>query len=142
MQNQPSSTSGTPLTGKILKTLKAGDIVIVNLDPTVGHEKQKTRACLVVEPGGSPLELIIVLPISEYHGGRSESFFVPIKNYEELGLTKASAVDCYQIQTISVKRLKKKLNGEISILGSASATLLKEVRKRLALILDITEEHM
>ena len=124
-----------------MKQLSVGDIVIVNLDPTVGHEKQKTRVCLVVEAGGTPLELIIVLPIIEYHPGRSKYFFVPIPNYLELGLTKPSAVDCYQIRTLSLKRLKKEKDHP-HILGKVSKFTLDEVRKRLALILDITEDHL
>lgn len=127
---------------KTLKPFNVGDIVIVNLDPTIGHEKQKTRMCLVIEAGGTPLELLIVLPITEYHAGRNIYFFVPIPNFQEVGLLKPSAIDCYQIRTLSVKRLKKTQNGQFLIVGTLSKSTLDEVRKRLALILDITREHV
>ena len=37
-----------------------GDVVTVCLDPTLGSEMKKTRPCLVVEAGSSPLDLVIV----------------------------------------------------------------------------------
>ncbi len=128
--------------GKTSKILNAGHIVIVNLDPTIGDEKQKTRMYVVLEPGGSPLELIIVLPITEHHSSRSQYFFVPVLNYREVGLVKPSAIDCYQIRTFSIKRLKKNEKGNPIILGTVNQATLHEIRKRLSLILDITEEHV
>lgn len=134
---------GNLLMERILKQkISAGDIVIVNLDPAVGDEKQKTRTCLVIESGGSPLELLIILPITEYHTRRSKYFFVPIPNSEKVGLLKPSVVDCYQIRTLSLKRLKKRQNDEVVVVGTISKTTLFEVRKRLALIFDITEKHI
>ena len=125
-----------------MKTLKVGDIVVVNLDPTVGDEKQKTRMCVVMEEGGTPLELIIVLPVTEYHPHRSKYFFVPIIKFQEIGLSKPSSIDCYQIRTLSIKRLKRSTDNQILILGNIGKILIDEVRKRLALILDITNEHL
>ena len=56
---------------KISLRIEAGDIVRVDLNPSVGQEKKKERFCLVVEKGSSHLDLIIVLPISNDAGKRS-----------------------------------------------------------------------
>jgi mRNA-degrading endonuclease toxin of MazEF toxin-antitoxin module len=40
---------------KISLKIEVGDIVRVSLNPTVGHEKQKERYCLVIEKGNSHL---------------------------------------------------------------------------------------
>lgn len=98
--------------------------------------------CVVLEPGGSPLELMIVAPITEHHSDRSKSFFVRIPDYQDIGLTKPSAIDCYQIRTVSLKRIKKSKNDEITIVGAITKATLDEVKRRLALILDITEDHI
>ena len=139
---QEQGVSGSPSRVKILKTFNVGDLVVVNLNPTVGDEKQKTRICLVIEAGGTPLELIIILPITEYHEKRNKYFFVPIPNFKEVGLSKASAIDCYQIRTVSISRLRKSVKNETLVIGKLPKNILDEVRKRLALILDITEQHL
>ena len=73
--------------------IDANDIVRVCLDPTVGSEMRKTRPCLVVETGGSPLDLLIVLPITD---GvlKSSNVFVHLKDWRALGLDKECVVDC------------------------------------------------
>ncbi len=47
-------------------TIKQYGVVIVNLDPTIGHEIQKTRPCLVISPDemNSNIQTIIVAPIT------------------------------------------------------------------------------
>lgn len=126
---------------KILFNIKVGDIVRVNLNPTVGDEKRKERYCLVVEKGNSHLNLIIILPITNDTGKRNSQFYVPITNLDKAGLRKPSVVDCYQIRTISTDRLIKNKEDTFSM-GQVNATVLFEVRQRLAWLLDIGEEHV
>jgi mRNA interferase MazF len=126
---------------KTLNGIEVGNIVRVNLDPTVGQEKQKERFCLVIEKGNSHLDLIIILPITNDTGKRSSHFYVPIKKLKEAGLHKPSVIDCYQIRTISIERLIKGSSGVFKA-GKVDETVLFEVRQRLAWLLDIGEEHV
>ena len=115
--------------------VRSGDVVLVCLDPTVGSEMKKTRPCLLVEAGTSPLNLVIVLPITDNSLGKRLSVYVSIDDLEGAGLTKPSAVDCYQIRTISLERIVKRL-------GQVSENIQAAVKERLAVILDIGEENL
>lgn len=126
---------------KILQDIEVGDIVRVSLDPTVGHEKKKERFCLVVEKGNSHLNLMIILPITNDNGKRSSKLYVPIKDLTQAGLQKPSVIDCYQIRTIAFERLVKNRPGSFKC-GKVSEEVMFEVRKILALLLDIGEEHV
>jgi len=56
-----------------------GDILLIGLNPTVGHEIQKTRPCVVVSPDelNQHLQTMIVAPMTT--GGFSYPFRVPCK---------------------------------------------------------------
>ena len=49
-----------------IMAVKRGDVVLVNLDPTIGKEIQKTRPCLVVSPNelNEHLRTFIVAPMT------------------------------------------------------------------------------
>ncbi len=120
---------------KISSEIKVGDIVRVSLTPTVGSETSKARPCLVLEAGGSPLEILIVVPITEDNGKRSSHFFAPIPELRATGLKKRSVVDCYQIRTISTLRVQ-------DTLGAMPNSVIDDVKRRIALILDIRSKHV
>lgn len=115
--------------------VRSGDVVLVCLDPTMGSEMKKTRPCLLVEAGNSPLNLVILLPIKDNSLGKRSSVYVPIDDLESAGLSKPSAVDCYQIRTISLERIVKRL-------GHVGEHIQAAVKERLAVILDIGEENL
>jgi mRNA-degrading endonuclease toxin of MazEF toxin-antitoxin module len=133
--------SGKRSTAKISKTFEVGSVVRVQLDPTVGAEKRKERFCVVVEDGGTHLDLVIVLPITEDNGHRISQLYISITELEEAGLHKPSVIDCYQIRTVSTQRLKRNKEGSLTW-GRISAQTLFDMRVRLARILDIGEEHI
>lgn len=111
-----------------------GDIVQVMLDPTLGSEIKKTRPCLVIV-AESPLDIVTVLPITADSGKTHSSFFAPIEASKECGLSKNSLIDCLQIRTIASARITK-------VLGRADDDILTDVRRRLAIMFDIGEEHL
>ena len=115
--------------------MKAGDIVAINLEPTVGGEKGKTRPCLVLVGEGHPWNIIIVVPITEDHSKRTKKLFVPIDKGKSTGLEKASSVDCFQIRCLSKNRIKGKI-------GVVPKKTLDSVLMKIAAILDIGEEHL
>lgn len=115
--------------------IEPGDVVYIKLDPTVGHEKQKTRPCLVLENGnGSRLNLLIVVPITNATS-KVALPFVMIDDLKRAGCHKPSVVDCYQIRCVSLERLGDKI-------GSLSDETMDAVRKTIAILLDIGEEHI
>ena len=59
--------------------LHRGDILLIGLDPTVGHEIQKTRPCVVVSPDelNQHLQTLIVAPMTS--GGFAYPFRIPCR---------------------------------------------------------------
>jgi mRNA interferase MazF len=122
---------------KILSSTKPGDVVLIDLDPTLGGEKGKTRPCLVLVGSGHPWRILIVVPITDINNGnRSKKLFVPIPHPDNgTGLLKESCVDCFQIRCLDESRVLKKL-------GEVQRTTLDEALTRIGAILSIGEEHL
>ena len=92
------------------------DIVLVNLDPTIGSEIKKTRPCLVISPDemNKHLRTITISPITS----KSKKYPTRAKiNFE--GITGWIALD--QIRTIDKKRIIKKY-------GKAGYATVKDVK--------------
>ena len=110
--------------------MERGDIYIVGLDPTKGHEQQGTRPVLVVSPGsfnrltGMP----VILPITQ--GGnfaRTAGFAVSLMG---AGTNTAGVVRCDQPRAIDMRaRSGRKIE-------SIPAAIMDEVLAKLATILE------
>ncbi|WP_025917403.1 type II toxin-antitoxin system PemK/MazF family toxin [Herminiimonas sp. CN] len=63
-----------------------GDIWLVNLDPTIGSEIQKSRPCVVISPAEmhDHLRTVIIAPMST--GNRPAPFRIPIAHGGKKGL--------------------------------------------------------
>lgn len=122
---------------KILSSTKPGDVVLIDLDPTQGGEKGKTRPCLVLVGSGHPWRILIVVPITNSNNGiRSKKLFVPIPHPDsDTGLLKESCIDCFQIRSLDESRVLKKL-------GEVRRTTLDGTLTRIGAILSIGEEHV
>ncbi len=116
---------------------KPGDIVLVDLDPTKGGEKGKTRPCLVLVGSGHPWKILIVVPITDVNdGSRNKKLFVQIPHPDsDTGLTKESCIDCFQIRCLAESRVLKKL-------GVIQQLTLDNTLSRIGFILSIGEEHI
>ncbi|MBI5331373.1 MAG: type II toxin-antitoxin system PemK/MazF family toxin [Betaproteobacteria bacterium] len=71
--------------------MKRGDIYLVTLDPTAGHEQSGSRPVLIVSPGefNEATKLPVVLPIT--NGGefaRRIGFAVPITGIKTTGVVR------------------------------------------------------
>lgn len=99
--------------------MKRGDIWLVNLDPTVGSEIQKSRPCVVVSPEelNAHLRTVIVAPMTSK--GFSAPFRVPVTHAGSKGL-----IVLDQLRTVDKVRLVKR-QGAVSskTLISVLATL-------------------
>jgi mRNA interferase MazF len=107
-----------------------GDVFMVNLNPTIGHEQAGQRPALIVSDdllNRSPAGLIIVAPITGTDRGIPAHVRVAA---HEGGLTKASVIMADQIRTISLQRLGRRL-------GTIAPATMAEVEHRLRLVLGL-----
>lgn len=90
--------------------VKRGDIWLVNLDPTIGHEIRKSRPAVIIQNdlGNKYSPITIVAPITS----QSIEKIYPIEvilNRKSSGLEKISKVLLNQIRAIDKRRLIKKI---------------------------------
>ncbi len=96
------------------------EVVIVNLDPTIGSEIKKTRPCVIISPKelNDNLKTVVIAPITS----KSKPYPTRIKiNLEN----KDNWVVLDQIRTIDKQRIGK----TITILTTAEAVKIKEIIK-------------
>jgi len=95
------------------------EVYLVNLDPTVGSEIQKTRPCVVVSPDemNRHIRTVIVAPLTSR--GRLYPTRVPA-TFE----TRKSLVVLDQIRTVDVSRLVRRLGQLDSDTMAAVLTVL------------------
>jgi mRNA interferase MazF len=108
-----------------------GDVVTVNLDPTVGREQNGQRPALVVSDDAlnkSPAGIVIVVPITGTNRGIPAH--VPVEAGEG-GLDKASVIMADQVRTISIQRIGRRL-------GRVSPSIIGLVEDRLRLVLGLS----
>jgi len=98
---------------------RRGDIWIVELDPTVGREIQKTRPCLVVSPDvmNRHLDTCTIMPMTS--GSRPAAYRVPVRFDGKQGFILAD-----QLRTADYHRMRKKVATlDPATLAAALATL-------------------
>lgn len=92
-----------------------GDVWLVKLNPTVGTEISKTRPCIIVNDDAiGILPLKVIVPITDWKDSyAARPWMVKLEPSIENSLAKVSAVDTFQIRSVSETRLVRKL-GELS----------------------------
>lgn len=87
----------------MVTTLRRGDIVIVELDPTRGSEQRGTRPSLVVQNdvGNENAPTTIIVPFTTSFGDQLYPFEVLVPA-EECALREDSVALCSQIRTVSI----------------------------------------
>ena len=85
--------------------LKQYQIVLVNLDPTIGSEMKKTRPCVILSPNemNNYLQTIVIAPMTSH--SKSYPTRVPVKHNKTKGW-----VVLDQIRTIDRQRIVKILD--------------------------------
>jgi len=86
--------------------MKQGEIWLINLDPTVGAEISKSRPALIVNTDSlGKLPLKIITPITEWKEHYNNyPWMIKIIPTEQNNLSKISAIDCFQIRSVSINR--------------------------------------
>lgn len=110
-----------------------GDILLVNLEPTIGSETQgKSRPCLVVSNSllNSVFKGIIVCPITDAKHHKQSELGLTFIEKNEGGLVKDSFVVAFQVRMIDKRRVIRKT-------GTASDSICAEVADSLKAILDL-----
>ncbi len=102
-----------------MKEVKRGEIWLVNLDTTIGHEIKKSRPGVIIQNdiGNKYSTITIIAPITSQNIENIYPIEVLLKK-ENSGLEKESKVLLNQIRAIDKVRLIKKLgilNNEIMI---------------------------
>jgi mRNA interferase MazF len=96
--------------------MKQSEIWLINLDPTIGAEMRKTRPALIVSDDAlGRLPLKVIVPITDWKDHYTIApWMIKIEPNIENGLIKTSSIDCFQIRSVSEKRLVKQL-GKVTI---------------------------
>ena len=81
-----------------------GEVWLVNLDPTVGSEMQKTRPCVVVSPPEmhDHLRALLIAPMTT--GNKSAQYRIPVTFEKKNGLILLD-----QMRSVDKSRLVKKM---------------------------------
>lgn len=112
--------------------MKQGEIWLINLDPAIGAEIKKSRPAIVVNDNAlGKLPLKIIVPLTDWKN-RYEiaSWMVKIIPDNHNNLMKESAIDCFQIRSISEERFIKKI-------GRISPGILDDIKGSLSKVLTI-----
>ena len=102
--------------------MKRGEIWLVNLDPTVGSEIQKSRPCVVVSPAelNDTLRTVIVAPMTSK--GFAAPFRVPVTHAGTKG-----QILLDQLRTVDKVRMSKRLGAVPAKTMAAALKTLQEV---------------
>jgi mRNA interferase MazF len=108
------------------------EIWLINLDPTVGAEIRKTRPCVILNDDAiGVLPLKVVAPLTDFKPKYSSvPWMVKISPDKVNNLNKDSAIDLFQLRSLSENRLIKKL-------GEISENELKKAKDAVKIVFDI-----
>jgi mRNA interferase MazF len=110
--------------------MKQGEIWQIWLDPATGAEMKKTRPALIINAdtlGKLPLKIIVPITDWKDHYG-NYPWMVRVFPSNQNGLTKVSALDCFQIRSVSVNRLLTLLGSvELEIIAGVQEAVIKVI---------------
>jgi mRNA interferase MazF len=113
--------------------MKRNEIWLINLDPTVGAEIQKTRPAVIVNDDNlGLLPLRIIVPLTDWKTQYSSAaWMVKIDPDFNNNLSKTSSIDCFQVRSVSKNRFIRKI-------GVVGQTEMEEIEIALANVLKIS----
>ncbi len=112
--------------------MKRSEVWLVEFFPQVGDEISKQRPAVIVNDDAvGRLKLRTIVPITDFKESyRNYPWILAIEPSNSNGLSKHSAIDCFQIKNYSTHRFIKKI-------GSVSQNTINEIHKRIAKTLDL-----
>jgi mRNA interferase MazF len=99
-----------------------GEVWLINLDPTVGSEIQKTRPCVVVSPPEmhDHLKTLLIAPMTT--GSKPAPFRIPVTFEKKKGLILLD-----QMRSVDKSRLVKKMGSVSDKTLTETLSVLQEV---------------
>ena len=112
--------------------MKRTEIWLINLDPTIGAEIRKTRPAIIVNDDAlGILPLKVIVPVTDWKSRYAAAdWMVKLSPDSTNNLVKDSAVDCFQVRSISHLRMVRKL-------GEVTDTQMQAIEVALAKVLKI-----
>jgi mRNA interferase MazF len=109
-----------------------GEVWLINLDPTVGAEIQKTRPAVIVsEDAIGALPLRVIVPLTDWKERYEIApWLVRIVPDANNGLSKPSAADAFQIRSVSQARFVRRI-------GKISKTHLQEILQAIQTVIGV-----
>ena len=110
--------------------MRKGEVWLINLDPTIGAEIQKTRPAIIVsEDAIGILPLRVIVPLTEWKERYEIApWMVRIDPTIVNGLDNPSAADAFQIRSVSQIRFVKHI-------GSISKVDIQEIIKAIQTVI-------
>jgi mRNA interferase MazF len=110
----------------------AGELWLVNLDPTIGDEIKKVRPAVVVSRDAiGVLALRVVVPVTAWQPRFTDcDWLVRLEPDAGNNLEKISAADTFQVRSVSCRRF-------VRLLGHLSPTDQSRIAEGLRLVLDL-----
>ena len=111
--------------------MKQGEIWDINLSPTAGAEIKKKRPAVIINDDSiGVLPLRVIVPVTEWKDiFQGAIWMLKVKPDNENRLKKTSAIDTFQIRSVSTKRFIKRI-------GSVSPHLLKAIKIAIKAVID------
>jgi mRNA interferase MazF len=111
--------------------MRQGEIWEINLSPTVGAKIKKKRPAVIINDDAiGILPLKVIVPITVWRDRfQGAIWMVRIEPDDENKLTKPSAVDTFQVRSVSTGRFLRKI-------GSVSSKVLEEIKTAIKAVID------
>ena len=111
--------------------MKQSEIWEINLSPTVGAEIKKKRPAVIINDDSiAVLPLRVIVPITQWKDKFSGAIWmIRIEPDSQNRLSKLSAIDTFQIRSISTARFIKKV-------GLISPDILSETKTAVKAVID------
>ena len=111
--------------------MKQSEIWEINLSPTVGAEIKKKRPAVIINDDSiGVLPLRVIVPITQWKDKFSGAIWmIRIEPDSQNRLSKLSAIDTFQIRSISTARFIKKV-------GLISPDILSEIKTAVKAVID------
>lgn len=112
--------------------MKSGEVWLIDLRPTKGDEITKTRPAIILSADAvGVLALKVIIPLTDWKERYGIApWMVKMSPTPQNGLSKDSAVDTFQIRSISKQRFIRKL-------GSVTRQDMAAIKKALATVLEM-----
>jgi len=109
-----------------------GEIWLINLDPTVEAEIQKTHPAMIVNENAiGILPLRVIVPLTDWKERYAIApWMVRIEPDATNGLSEPSAADAFQMRSVSQERFARRI-------GRISEAILQEVLKAIQVVIGV-----